>query len=126
LTSFTEAIVGHRQQTSSARQKVADRYIDCVLDIDVNVMTAENNPRSGNGDYPDTWEQSLEATAQQFGPTAPGVGGEYSSNNMDKPDGSESDIAASVDLDGFNVFPFDDGGNLSIDYEPFGLLLDGL
>lgn len=46
--------------------------------------------------------------------------------NMERVDESDSDIAAGVDLDGFSVFPFDDGGGFSIDYEPFGLLLDGI
>jgi hypothetical protein len=117
LTSFAEAIFRHRQQNLSARQSVADRYIDCVLDIDVSIM--EPMQRQG---YPDAWEQPSQVPR----PSAPESGVDNGSSNIGRVDGSDSDIAAGLDLDGFNVLPFDDGVNLSIDYEPFGLLLDGI
>lgn len=121
LTSFAEAIVKHRQQTSSARQKIADRYIDCVLDIGVTTTIEPQHNRQGRstdgGDYSSTWDQLPQTNTQLSRPStsATGVGDE-----------SDSDIAVEVDLDGFSVLPFDDGGDFSIDYEPFGLLLDGI
>lgn len=127
LTSFAEAIVKHRQQTSSARQKIADRYIDCVLDIGATTTVEPQQHRQGRstdgGDYSGTWEQLPQTNTQISRPSMPGMGVEDSS--MERVDESDSDIAG-VDLDGFSVLPFDDGGGFSIDYEPFGLLLDGI
>ncbi|EEA26578.1 hypothetical protein TMatcc_005145 [Talaromyces marneffei ATCC 18224] len=127
LTSFAEAIVKHRQQTLSARQKIADRYIDCVLDIGVATSMEPQPHRQGRstdgGGYSGTWEE-LQADTQMSRSSISGIGVE--DRCMHRVDGSDSDIAADVDLDGFNVLPFDDGASFSIDYEPFGLLLDGI
>lgn len=129
LTSFAEAIVKHRQQTSSARQKIADRYIDCVLDIGMTTSTEPQRHRQGRstdgGDYPGTWEQ-LPQTNTRMSRSPIGGAGIEDSSDIGRVDESDSDIAAGVDLDGFSVLPFDDGGSFSIDYEPFGLLLDGI
>ncbi|PCH06598.1 Transcription factor [Penicillium occitanis (nom. inval.)] len=128
LTSFAEAIVKHRQQTSSARQKIADRYIDCVLDIGATTTMEPQHHRqrrsTDTGDYPGTWEQPPQSNPQISRASMSAMGVEESS--MERVDESDSDIAAGVDLDGFSVLPFDDGGGFSIDYEPFGLLLDGI
>lgn len=128
LTSFAEAIVKHRQQTSSARQKIADRYIDCVLDIGPTTNMEPHHDRQGrstNGrDYAGTWEQLPQSNPQISRPSISAMSAEDST--MERVDESDSDIAAGVDLDGFSVLPFDDGGGFSMDYEPFGLLLDGI
>lgn len=74
------------------------------------------------GDYPNTWDP-----LPQPAPELSVDNSNSNSTNMDRVDGgSDPDVTASVDLDGFNVLPFDDAGNLPIDYEPFGLLLDGI
>jgi hypothetical protein len=129
LTSFAEAIVKHRQQTSFARKEIADRYIDCVLDIGVTASMEPQHHRQGRsvdeGDYSGAWEQLSHTNPQLSRQSLSGMGVEDSSN-MDRVDESDSDIAAGVDLDGFSVLPFDDGGSFSIDFEPFGLLLDGI
>lgn len=128
LTSFAEAIVKHRQQTSSARQKIADRYIDCVLDIGATTTMEPQYHRQGRStdgaDYPGTWEQLPQSNPRISRASMSAMGVEESS--MERVDESDSDIAAGVDLDGFSVLPFNDGGGFSIDYEPFGLLLDGI
>lgn len=128
LTSFAEAILKHRQQTSSARQKIADKYIDCVLDIGVTTAMEPQHHRqrrSTNGrDYCGSWEQPPQTSTPASRPSMSAIGAE--DRIMERVDESDSDIAAGVDLDGFSVFPFDDGGGFSIDYEPFGLLLDGI
>ncbi|KUL87911.1 hypothetical protein ZTR_03952 [Talaromyces verruculosus] len=126
LTSFAEAIIKHRQQTSSARQKIADRYIDCVLDIGATMEPQHHRQgRSTDGaDYPGTWEQLPQSNPQISRTSMSAMVVEDSS--MERVDESDSDIAADVDLDGFSVLPFNDGGGFSIDYEPFGLLFDGI
>ncbi|EED22426.1 C6 transcription factor, putative [Talaromyces stipitatus ATCC 10500] len=128
LTSFAEAIVKHRQQTSSARQRIADRYIDCVLDIGMTTSMSSIHHRRGRstdrGEYPDTCEQLPQASAQMRSPIP--EAGLVFNGNIERVEESDSDIPAGVDLDGFSVLPFDDAGSFSIDYEPFGLLLDGI
>lgn len=76
------------------------------------------------GDYSGTWEQLPQTNTTIAQPSTSATGVEGSS--VERVDDSDSDIAVGVDLDGFSVLPFDDGGGFSIDYEPFGLLLDGI
>lgn len=125
LTSFAEAIANHRRQTSSARQRIADRYIDYVFDLDNIVGTPSQNSTqpARQGLDIDSWNPSLNRV--QGRPFLPDAVGD-SNRDLQGTDDSDVEIADHVDLDGFNVLPFDEGGNFSIDYEPFGLLLDGI
>jgi hypothetical protein len=120
LTSFAEAIIKHRQHVVSERQKAAKQYYDCIFDIDITPAVARGEGceiDDGEGEdieyfYP-VFDESIPGTAFGGLDDMPGV----ESGNLDN---------ASVDLDGFSGFSFQDGGNWSIDHEPFGLLFDGM
>ncbi|CRG91843.1 Thiamine repressible genes regulatory protein thi1 [Talaromyces islandicus] len=119
LTSFAEAIVKHRQHVVLERQKAAKQYIDCIFDIDITpaMPRGERCEIDGGGgeDIEYFYPVLDESIGTAFGglDDMPGV----ESGNLDN---------ASVDLDGFSGFSFQDGGNWSIDHEPFGLLFDGM
>jgi hypothetical protein len=116
LTSFAEAIVKHRQHVVLERQKAAKQYIDCIFDIDIAPTTARGERceiDEGDGEDVDYFYPVLPGAAFGGLDNFPGV----ESSNLDN---------ASVDLDGFSGFSFQDGANWSIDHEPFGLLFEGM
>ncbi|KAH8699264.1 hypothetical protein BGW36DRAFT_294939 [Talaromyces proteolyticus] len=121
LTSFAEAIINHRQQILSHRQKVTSKFIDCILDIDIAptdrlIYQFEDN----NNDVTEYCYSDYDKTSQALPGTAALDSGSVELASSD-------DIGdVGVDLDGFSGFSFQDGGNWSIDYEPFGLLFDGM
>jgi len=122
LTSLAEAIIKHRQHVVSERQKAARQYIECGFDIDLTPTLSRGGRGTdtiygGDGEdvdcfYP-IFDESLPGTAFGGLDNIPGSG----PANADD---------AGIDLDGFSGFSFQNGGNWSIDHEPFGLLFDGM
>lgn len=89
------------------------------------VIHPQEREFEGGVNESDAWEK-VPRTSAQTTRTSVSAASVENSSNMDRIEGSDSDITAGVDLDGFSALPFDDGVNMSIDYEPFGLLLDGI